>query len=307
MNQMGKRLKLGLALGGGFLRGTAHIGFIDILEREGLQVDFIAGTSAGSIVAALYAQGGLTPAEMEKAALGLTARDVFDMAPTMCNLLLMGGKVAADIFRLPFPLRPPLGFMKGDRLERLVNQWVGSTRTFSQLEKTLAIVTVDINTGTLVIFLAGGFHARTVIPPEDKIFVHDVTVARAVRASCAVPGMFEPVQMGGWLLVDGGIRNNVPADIVRQMGADVVVAVDVGYDGSTCKNVASLTDLLAQSLDIMGTEGVMIKLKKYADVVVRPVIKNVSPWDFDRVGYCIRQGRKAGYQAVPVIRRALGL
>ncbi|MEW5954238.1 MAG: patatin-like phospholipase family protein [Bacillota bacterium] len=304
---MRKRLKLGLALGGGFLRGTAHIGFIDVLEREGIEVDLIAGASAGSIVAALYAQGGLSPAEMEKTALGLTARDVFDMCPTVGNLLLVGGKVVADVFRLPFPFRSPLGLMKGDRLERLVNQWVGQTRTFAQLQKSLAIVSVDVNTGTLVVFLAGGFLSRTVIPPEDKIFIEGVTVARAVRASCAVPGMFEPVAMGRRLLVDGGIRNNVPADIVRQMGADVVVAVDVGYDGNTCKNVASMTELLSQSLDIMGTEGVTHRLDKFADVVVRPVIKNVSPWDFNQIEYCIGQGRRAGSEAVPAIRRALGL
>lgn len=304
---MSNRPSLGLALGGGFLRGVAHIGILDVLEREGIQVDMVAGTSAGSIIAALYARGGLTPAEMQQVALGLSTRDIFDTRSNMCNLILLGGKVATDVFRLPYPFRSPLGIMKGNKLERLVNEWVGSTRVFSQMQKNLAITAVDINTGTMVVFMADGFRTRTVIPPEDTVFMDEVCVARAVRASCSVPGLFEPVLLDGRLLVDGGIRNNVPADVVRQMGADVVVAVDVGYDGQSCRNVTSIMEILSQSLDIMGTEGVVHKLEKYADIVIRPIIKNVAPWDFNQIGYCIRQGQIAGRAAIPNLRSALGL
>lgn len=304
---MSNQPKLGLALGGGFLRGVAHIGVLKVLEREGIQVDLVAGTSAGSIIAALYARGGLTPAEMEQVALGLTTKDVFDTGSTMCNLVLMGGKVLTDLFRLSFPFRSPLGLMKGNRLERLVNDWVGSTRVFSQMQKNLAITAVDINTGTLVVFMADGFRTRTVIPSEDTVFMDEIGVARAVRASCSVPGLFEPVSIDGRLLVDGGIRNNVPADVVRQMGADVVVAVDVGYDGQACRNATNIMEILSQSLDIMGTEGVVPRLEKHADVVIRPIIKDVAPWNFNQIGYCIRQGQRAGLAAIPALRQALGL
>lgn len=298
--------KVGLALGGGFLRATAHIGVLKVLVEEHVPVDMIAGSSAGSLVAALFARG-LSPGRIEREALSLRARDVFDSGLALANLFLMVGKSVADFFRFPFPFRVPLGLMKGRNLERLIERLVGKKGDW---KIPLAVTSVDVSCGTLVVFregqVVGNAAGRTVVPPEDMIFVSGFPITRAVRASCAVPGLFEPVVVEGMILVDGGVRDNVPAGVLKEMGADVVLAVDVGYDGYPCKKIKNMVDLLTRSLDIMTSEGSRVKLDLYADVVLRPPIDDVDPWDFEKIPYCIAQGEKFARRALPEIREALG-
>jgi len=296
---MSTRPLVGLALGGGVVRGMAHIGVLKALKRAGIPVHMVAGTSSGGIVAALLAAGN-SPERIEEIALSLRARDMFDYGATLVNLMLMSGKVIADFLGLPFPFRRPLGLMKGNKLEAWVNRLVGRERLFGETVMPLGITAVDVRNGQLVVFVEKKPTTRTVLPPGDA-FIKGQPVALAVRASTAVPGIFEPVRLGDRLLVDGGVRDNVPAYVLRKMGADFVIAVDVGYDGHLQHNTGNITDVLIQSFEIVMSESINTKLEHYADVVIRPEIK-MSPWDFSRAGYCIGRGELAASKALEEIK-----
>ncbi|HHW43264.1 patatin-like phospholipase family protein [Desulfofundulus thermobenzoicus] len=298
---MGSGVRLGLALGGGFLRGVAHIGVLKVLAAEGIQPQMVAGTSAGSIVAALYC-GGWGIREMEQLALSLRPHDIYDFGPMFFNLGAMAVKVLADAFHLPFPFPSPLGLMSGYKLESWISRLLGR-KTFRQLARQLAITAVDIHRGHRIVFVSEVVQHRP--PSGDIYFIAGLPVAPAVRASCAVPGLFEPRYIGGRLLVDGGLRENVPVEVLHLLGADVVVAVDLGYEGEEYKPVENMVQLLSQSLDIISTEVTRLKLAEYAHVVIRPVLTGVTPWDFSRVAYCITRGEEAARQALPEIKRLL--
>jgi NTE family protein len=174
------RKRVGLALGGGGARGMAHVGVIRALERAGIAVDCIAGTSVGSLVGAVYAAG-------------LNGDQVLEMALQMRWL---------DILR---PVWPRQGFISFARLESFFARVTGDP-TFADLKIPYAAVTADLATGKQVVLREG-------------------RVARAVRASCSVPAIVTPVEVDGRLLIDGGVVNNLPISIVRDLGADVVIAV----------------------------------------------------------------------------------
>lgn len=172
----------GLALGGGGARGIAHLGVLKVLDETGLRPDFITGTSAGSIVGALYA-GGYTWETISEVT---HAHDWTDMVT---------------------PVFPRMGLVRGDRLEKRLTDLLGD-RAIEELDVPFKAITVDLESGELFIMDRG-------------------PVARAVLASCSIPGIFEPLEHEGRLLVDGGVLNNLPTDVCREMGADVVLGVDL--------------------------------------------------------------------------------
>lgn len=294
---------VGLALGGGFLRGVAHIGVLKAFERENIPVHMVAGTSAGSLVAALYA-AGYKPEQMAQITTTLRPGVIFDYGRAVVNLLLMTADYFCRLLQIPFPGRRPLGLMNGGKIKALMNRLLDSPQLSGAVKIPLAITAVDARDGALVIFRENMDGMRTIFPPGDVV-VHDMPVATAIRASIAVPGLFEPVQMGERLLVDGGLRENIPAYVLRQMGADFIIAVDVGFNGSLPYPIESIVDILTQSLEIISSESVVPKLEQYADVVICPVIKNMSAWDFDRLEYCIERGEAAARAAVDEIKRRL--
>lgn len=299
---MSKKPLVGLALGGGVLRGMAHIGVLKVFKKAGIPVHMVAGTSSGSIVAALYSSG-YTPEQIEEIALSLKSRDVFDCGSSLYNLALMAGKVLADFLHLPFPFRRPMGLMKGKKLEALATRLLGKNRLFAETRIPLGITAVDVRDGRLVVFMENQTALQTVLPPEDA-YIKGGVVVQALRASTAVPGIFEPVLIGERILIDGGVRDNVPADVLHQMGADYVIAVDVGYDGHTLHNVKSFFNVIMQSFDIVMSESLNLKLEEYADVIIRPVI-NMDPWDFSKTRYCIAQGELAASKALEEIKAKL--
>lgn len=302
-----------MALGGGFLRGAAHAGVLKVLVEEGIPIHVVAGSSSGSLAAALFASG-YTPDQIKKMACALKPADLFDGFEAVLNLLLLAGKKIADLLGLSYPFRVPMGLMSGNRLEYTINKMLGSQLEFSGLSKAFPVVTsVDVTNGAMVLFMSGRNKMRrdlkpvTIIPPKDVIVIHDVPVAAAVRASCSVPGLYEPKLIRGHLLTDGGVRDNVPAEVLKKMGVDVVLAVDVGYDGCSSHKVNSIMEVLFQSLDIMASESILMKLEENADLVIRPEIKNVSVWDFDKLNYCYEQGVRKTREMLPQIRKAVGL
>ena len=179
--------KIGLALGGGGARGLAHIGILKVLQREHVPIDVIAGTSMGGIVGAMHA-AGLSTEQMESEA--LKHGDIGQIFK-LVDLRLIGS-----------------GLLGGKRIKKLLTEVLGADTTFADLRLPFAVVSVDYNSG------------RTVV-------LKDGNLVNAVRATMSVPGVFEPVELNGCSLLDGGVLDNVPVGVARDLGAEKIIAVDV--------------------------------------------------------------------------------
>lgn len=288
-------MKIGLALGSGGLRGVAHIGVISELERAGIKPDMVAGSSAGSIIAGLYASG-MTPDEIQQVALNLRPRDFVD--PIGCTALLL----FAPLFMLMFGLRRhlPVGILKGDRLEKLMCRLLGDRR-MSDLPLPCAIVSVDICTGEKIVFSSHPVQASRF----KETLYFDERVSEAVRASCSIPGVFVWKQWQGRKLVDGAVREPVPARVLVESGCDFVIAVDLGYTGQADNEIKELPAIISQSLDVLGEEVSDYVLYYYADAVINPRLFNVSLTDTARIADCIEEGRRAAREAIPEIKRTI--
>ena len=248
-------LRVGLALGGGAAKGFAHIGAIKMLEANGIHVDVVAGTSAGSVVGALYASG-LDPFEMQRRAMALDESGIRDVR------LFSGGLV------------------QGQALQDYVNREVGQM-PLERMKRPFAAVATRLDTGDRVVFVRGN-------------------TGQAVRASSSVPGVFEPTRIGERSYVDGGVVSPVPVDAARQLGADVVIAVDISSKapGTTPTGMAGIVN---QSITIMGQTLGRQELAR-ADVVVRPRVNDIGPASFEQRNAAILEGERATLAAMPQIR-----
>ena len=250
----------GIALGGGAARGFAHIGVLQVLDENGLRPNAVAGTSAGSLVATLYATG-MSLDTLERMALSMEEATLTDW-----SLPILGR-----------------GVLRGDALERYVRQAVGG-RTLESMALPLGILATDLQTGRGVLFRRGD-------------------AAIAVRASSAVPGVFTPVVISGREYVDGGLVAPVPVSQVRDMGVEVVLAVDISK-GPDAGPVSGALSVLLQTFDIMGQSINRYELAK-AQVVIRPTLVGVGSADFQTRAQSIAAGRAAMQMALPQLRQAL--
>lgn len=313
-------MKLGLALSGGSLRGMSHIGALQALEEEGIKPQLISGTSAGSIVAGLYASG-VSVNEMKKIAQRVNwrvidinyrgiAQGIFSLVP------IIGGSLTLQ------------GIVKGKKLEELFHE---NTKGKMLHEATLplAITAVEINTARTVYFVSD----RNLFKKRSRtVFISDLPISKAMRASISIPGIFCPVSIEGErnkeecvkCLVDGGLKNNVPVEILREMGADKVIAINLGYSGHLEKDIDNLFEISNQSIDVMMYQ--ITKLQNrinntlvldvnsninallLADAVMfNPQIWDVSMLDFHRIPECIERGYRYTKKMIPVIKRALSI
>jgi len=247
--------RIGLALGGGAARGFAHIGVIQVLEEAGIQADLVVGTSAGSLVAALYASGK-------------NGRELAGLAQSIDE---------GAITDWSFPGR---GLIRGEALARYVREQTAA-RPMEQMRLPLGIVATDLDSGAPILFQRG-----------------DAGVA--VRASSAVPALFQPVRIGAREYVDGGLVSPVPVRFARQMGAQLVIAVDI----SSPPEGASTGDairMLLQTFAIMGKSINQFELRD-ADIVVRPLLAGVGSADFTARSRAIAAGREAALALLPALK-----
>ena len=251
---------LGLALGGGAARGFAHVGVIQVLEEAGLKPSHVVGTSAGSLVAALYASGKTVP-ELRKAAETMEEAEITDWMVPLLNR----------------------GALRGEALAKYVNTQVGG-RPLEQMKIPLGIVATDLRSGEAITFRRGN-------------------TGSAVRASSAVPAVFQPVRIGEREYVDGGLVAPVPVHQARQMGANFVVAVDISSDPEG--NSADDTfQILMQTFTIMGKSINTLALKE-ADIVIRPALTGVKSADFSARRRSIEAGRVAMLAQLPKLKERL--
>ena len=252
-----REVRLGLALGGGAARGFAHVGVIQVLEEAGLRPSHVAGTSAGSLVAALYASGK-TPAELVRVAESMQEAEITD-------------------WMLPILNR---GALRGEALAKYVNTQVGG-KTMEQMQIPLGIVATDLGNGQAITFRRGNTGA-------------------AVRASSAVPAVFQPVRLGDREYVDGGLVSPVPVRQTREMGANFVIAVDISSDPEG-NPYGDTFQILMQTFAIMGKSINTLALKE-ADLVIRPVLTGIKSADFSARLRSIEAGRVAMRTALPALK-----
>jgi len=250
--------RVALVLGGGAVRGFAHVGVIKVLEAQGITPDIVVGTSAGSVVGVLYA-AGYSGFDLQKIALKLDEDTVGDWAI------------------------PNKGFIKGEALQDFINKAVRS-QPLDKLRKPFAAVATDLHSGDPVVFRRGN-------------------AGQAVRASSSVPGVFQPVSINGKDYVDGGLVSPIPVKAARDMGADVVIAVDISAKPRYAR-IEGVTDILLQTFAIMGQTLGRNELAD-ADVVIRPETGGFGAGDFTRKHEAIMEGEKAAQAALPSIRQKI--
>ncbi len=252
--------RIGLALGGGAARGFAHVGVIQVLEEAGIHPNLVVGTSAGSLVAALYASGRS----------GLQLQDV---------AMEMDEAAFAD-WTLPLFNR---GVLRGEALGRYVDNQVNH-RLIENMVLPLGVVATDLKSGQGVLFRRGD-------------------TGTAVRASSAVPALFLPVKIGSQEYVDGGLVSPVPVRYARQMGAEVVIAVDISSAPEGNPSGDPL-QILLQTFAIMSKSINGWELKD-ADIVVRPALAGMGSGDFTGKRRAIEAGRTAMRAMLPQLKAAL--
>jgi NTE family protein len=255
------RRTFGLALGGGFARGLAHIGVLKVLEQENVKPDFVAGTSVGSILGAAYCSG-LSAAELEHMAGSLRFR---------------------DFVRFTFSR---YGFCSADRMDRLLKRLL-KCETFEQMQIPLAVAATNIRSGDAVVFRGGDLYG-------------------AVRASCAYPGLFPPVEVDGELYVDGMLGHAVPTTPLRMMGADYVLGVYLNSNWVRTRAPRHMFDVVTQCFNIAQTR-MSESWRRDANLVIEPDVNGFAYDCFDHASDLIRSGEESMRAALPEFKRALGV
>jgi len=285
--------KIGLVLSGGAARGLAHIGVLKALEEQGVQIDAIAGTSMGAVIGGLYASG-YSIAELENVALTMDWRLVLSDDPPRSDVPFRRKQDDRDFLikqRLSFrddgSLGLPLGVIQGQNLALLLERLLvrsSDVRDFDRLPIPFRAVATDIANDQKVVFSSGH-------------------LPQVIRASMSIPAVFAPVELDGRLLVDGGMVDNIPVDVARDMGVDQVIVVDIGTPLKPRKDLLTVVDVLNQSITMMTRRNSEAQLATLTsnDVLVQP---NMSPYgvtDFGRGEEMI----EAGYQAAKALQPRL--
>ncbi len=253
---------IGIALGGGAARGFAHIGVLKVLEANQMKPNLIVGTSAGSVIASIYATG-ISASELNRIAINLDEASITDWANPFSNKF--GGVI------------------KGDALQNQVNKLVNN-KLIDQMEIPLGIVATDLQTGDAILFRRGD-------------------TGQAVRASSSVPGIFSPTRISNSDYVDGGLSSPIPIRFTKQMGADIVIAVNISSDPSD-QSVAGTFGVLLQTTTIMGRNISLFEMP-FADVVVTPKLTSMKGTDFKSRNTAILAGEEAMQQQLDQLRNKI--
>jgi len=254
---MFSKKKVGLTLSGGAARGFAHIGVLKVLQENSIPIDYVTGTSVGSIMGALIC-GGYGWDEILKIARKLKWSEL--VRPSLSGM----------------------GLVKSDRLENFINDLLGPI-DFGDLKIPLKVVAVDLNKAQELVFDTG-------------------PVARAVRASSSVPGIFEPVIVDNRVLVDGGVINNLPCALARQMGANKVIAVDLNANPSNDQPPENLLDITYRSFAIMLNNSSM-EGRSNADIVIQPELHDYNYHDLSKADEMVQKGEEAAEALLKRLKR----
>ncbi|WP_111933843.1 patatin-like phospholipase family protein [Paraburkholderia bryophila] len=287
------RQSVGLVLSGGGARGYAHLGVLKVLEENRIPVDCIAATSMGSVVGGLYASG-MTAQDMQNRLAGINLADIaFDVTDRAdlpqsrrederlyVNSLALG--YGANGFRLP------VGLVQGNRLQALLQDWTSAVPgnvSFDRLPIPYRAIATDLRTG-------------------EKVVLDHGSLPQAIRASMALPGLFAPADIDGRTLVDGGIVSNLPIETARDMGANVVIAVDIGSPLRPLDALASPADVMQQMIGILIHQNVARQREQLQpeDVLIQPALGSLSFTDFANASQAIAAGAAATRAMLPQLQ-----
>jgi NTE family protein len=292
-----QRPRVGLVLSGGGARGLSHVGVLKVLEAERIPIDAIAGTSMGAIVGGLYASG-MSAAELDAALRAVEWSEVF--ARRVERQHLSQRRKEEDFQISPLiefglrngELRAPIGAVSSRGLETLLRRYTLPVRQVSEFDKLpipFRAVATDLETGAVVVLDRGD-------------------LALALRSSMSVPGVFPPTELDGRLLGDGGLVNNVPIDVARAMGVDLVIVVNIGTPLAGRAALNSAVDITAQMINILTEQNVQRSLASMGprDLLVAPPLGSLSSADFDKAPVAIAAG-ELGAAAMLTRLRALAV
>ncbi|PYU11686.1 MAG: esterase [Acidobacteria bacterium] len=254
-----QRPGIGLALGGGFARGFAHLGILKVLQKYNIRVSHIAGSSVGSILGAAYASGAPLERIIET-----------------CRTLRFRDIARWRVSRL--------GLASNQRLAALMERVFGSGQ-FEDLKIPLAVVATDLSTGEPVVFTQGN-------------------LVDAIRASCAFPGLFEPVEIGTRCLADGGLVAPVPTQAARGLGAQTVIGVSVGLQDGHRGAPTNIFQVVSRAVGAAQKHQLEL-WERHADLVLRPDVQFLAWDDFARADEAIEAGAAAALRALPRIENLL--
>jgi NTE family protein len=279
-----ERPKIGLALSGGGARGAAHVGVLKVLEELQIPVDYIAGTSMGAVIGGLYASG-MSSREIEHQLNTIDWATVFDDKPARPErsqrrksddrLYLVDGKIGINDDGLNLPKSAVEG-QKFNLILKSLTLPVTDVTNFDYLPIPFRAVAMDIATG-------------------DEVVLGEGDLATAMHASMAIPAIFSPIKLDGKILVDGGAANNLPISVVRTMGADIVIAIDISTPLLEQEDLDRPLAVIAQLTGLLTRRNVEEQLQTLTadDVLIIPTLESVGSMSFDLVAEAIQQGEQA--------------
>ena len=261
-------MKIGLALSGGGVRGAAHVGAIKALEENGIKIDAIGGTSAGSIVGALYAMGYTTD-EMYKL-FNYFSKSVMAISPRY----FFGGKEKRGM-QLG-------GLSSGENIELAIEEAakLKNIKNIKDIQMPVAFPATDLISDREIIF-------TNCENMQGEEYIHDIEIGKAVRASCSFPGMYAPLEYDKYQLADGGIFDNLPTAETKKLGVDKVIAIKFGLKSP--RKQKTLYNIAMKSLDLM-TENLIKESIKQSDYVIEIDLKDVKPFSISKLEYAYQQG-----------------
>ncbi|WP_410505350.1 patatin-like phospholipase family protein [Flavobacterium sp. JLP] len=283
-----KRPKIGLVLSGGGAKGFAHIGVLKVLEEAGIKIDFIGGTSMGSVIGGLYASG--YNASQIDSIFKKTNFDelINDYIPRSSKNFY--GKKNDELYAIVLPFSNfkvgiPEALSKGMYNYNLLSSLtrnVRHIRDFNKLPTPFLCIGTNIETG-------------------EEVLLNKGNLVQAMMASAAFPSLFTPVEIDGNLLVDGGVVNNYPIQEVRNLGADIIIGVDVQDDLMKRKNLKNATRILVQITNLQSIDKMKSKIKD-TDVYIKPDIRDFGVISFDKGEEIIRKGEEAAFAVYEKIK-----
>lgn len=288
-------MKLGIAFAGGGVRGAAHLGILQALEEKDIVADYYAGTSAGSIIATMKA-------------LGKSNTECLRMVEDASNELI---DIAYwDIIKnMPSKFKKLDSVLKGNKLKDYLDEHIGDNFLMNT-KHGLSVISTDINTGSQIIFTSENLQVKDLQKIDDHITSYGrytpLCLPHIVYASCAIPGIFRPLDYHQRRLVDGCVTNNLPANVLKAMGADKVIAIDLSKRNPRSNSIEGIFNILNQSVGILIGQNQYLGSGLDKDIyTINPNLTDVGSLEFNRAHECYEYGYNYGRKIAPILKAQL--